>query len=327
MAKYYSSTFGAISGKHGSAVAVLRKDGTTYLRLYVKSSNPRTDKQQAHRAKFALSSKALVPFNPIFKKTIGVTNGISTARSHAFKNAIVGEYPNFSVDYEKIMFSFGSLENIQCPSVSVNDGVMSVKWQFDNILDSLGEDSVSFVFYNKDTNQAVHLEDVATRADMEAKIEVHEAWAESDLLLWVYVTSGDEISNSVFVNQIAESIDVEDSIDEDTCSVDNEVEHLDVAVHGSGGTSLRTDIRCCCTVDYFGNMMCEAYRSLKILLYFILNLAGFVPPTYIAGVLKLNFSIENGGVIKGLVNYLSLKHRGYLLNLQYRKFTFAPLKL
>ena len=90
MAKYYSSTFGKISGKHGTAVAVIRKDGSTYLRLHVPSSNPRTEKQQAHRAKFALTSKSLVPFNPIFKQTIGITNGISSARSYAFKNSIVG---------------------------------------------------------------------------------------------------------------------------------------------------------------------------------------------------------------------------------------------
>ena len=126
MAKFHSSTFGAISGKHGSAVAVTRKDGISYIRMHVIPHNPRTDKQQAHRSKIGLVSRSLAPFNPIFKHTMGLTNGISIARSHAFKHAIVDEYPNFSIDYKKLMFSFGTLEKLQNATTSFNNGVVSI---------------------------------------------------------------------------------------------------------------------------------------------------------------------------------------------------------
>lgn len=201
MAKFYSSTFGEISGKHGSAVAVTRKDGTTYIRIYTKPSNPRTEKQQAHRAKFALSSKALVPFNPIFKETIGITNGISTARSYAFKNAIVGEYPNFSVDYEKIMFSFGTLEKLHNASTSYNDGVASINWDFDKMYNCHADDSVNLVVYNKDSNQALHIKDVALRKDKLCRINIQDSWTDSELYFWAYVTNNDKISDSVFIGK------------------------------------------------------------------------------------------------------------------------------
>ena len=201
MAKFYSSTFGAISGKHGNAVAVTRKDGTTYIRIYTKPSNPRTDKQQAHRAKFALSSKALVPFNPIFKETIGITNGISTARSYAFRNAIVGEYPNLSVDYEKLMFSFGALEKLHNASATCNDGVVTINWDFQKMYNCHGDDNVNLVVYNKDSNQAIHIKDVAQRSDKVNKIDVQDSWADSELYFWAYVTSDDNISDSVFVGR------------------------------------------------------------------------------------------------------------------------------
>lgn len=215
MAKFYSSTFGAISGKHGSAVAVTRKDGTTYIRMYAKPSNPRTDKQQAHRAKFALSSRALVPFNPIFKDTIGITNGISVARSHAFKNAIVGDYPNLSVDYEKLMFSFGTLEKLHNASVTRKGNVATLNWDFKEMYNCHADDSVSIVVFNKDAKQVLHIKDVALRADKSTKIEIHNAWADSELYFWAYVRGGDKISDSVFVGKCRTSDIIPDRSEHD----------------------------------------------------------------------------------------------------------------
>ena len=214
MAKFYSSTFGEISGKHGSAVAVTRKDGTTYIRIYAKPSNPRTDKQQAHRAKFALSSKALVPFNPIFKETIGITNGISSARSYAFKHAIVGEHPNLYVDYEKLMFSFGALEKLHNASISYIDGVATINWDFDKMHNCHGDDSVNLVVYNKDANQALHLKDVALRSDKISKINIIDSWTHSEIYFWVYVTNNDKISDSVFVGKCRPSEIMANTADE-----------------------------------------------------------------------------------------------------------------
>ena len=202
MAKYYSSTFGKISGKHGNAVAVIMKDGSTYLRKYTKPSNPRTDKQQAHRAKFALSSKALAPFNPIFKETIGATSGISIARSHAFKNAIVGEYPNISIDYKKLMFSFGTLEKLQNATYSLNSGIISINWDFKKKHNCHGNDSVSLVVFNKNNNQALHIKDIAIRKKKHTKIDIHESWTNGELYLWAYVKQGNNISDSIFVDDV-----------------------------------------------------------------------------------------------------------------------------
>lgn len=222
MAKYYSSTFGKISGKHGSAVAVIMKDGTTYLREYSKPSNPRTDKQQAHRAKFALSSKALVPFNPIFKKTMGITNGISIARSYAYKNAIVGEYPSFELDYKKLMFSFGPIEKLANASASFSEGYIYVKWDYNRMHNCHKNDSVSFIVFNKNTNQTIHIEDIAKRSDKSVKIHIHETWAEDDLCLWAYVTQGDKISDSVFVDKCVPVVGTDICVYPENNIVDNE---------------------------------------------------------------------------------------------------------
>lgn len=281
MAKYYSSTFGTISGKHGNAVAVARKDGTTYIRMYAKSSNPRTEKQQAHRAKFALSSRALVPFNPIFKQTIGITNGISTARSFAFKNAIVGEYPNLAINYEKLMFSFGSLETLHNSSSKCSDGVVTINWDFDKMYNCYGDDKVNLVVFNVDANQSIHLENVACRSDRVVKVDVYDSWADSDIYLWAYLTRGDKKSDSVFVGsslEVDRCICPEGDIDEYKEEVGVDDTHIDSPMHLGINKSIASFIMMLCNllillkqsfigVNVKGALMYLAHRSLSMVGY------------------------------------------------------------
>ena len=46
MARFTSSSFGKISGKHGTAVAAVRKDGLCILKEYRVASNPNTSGQK-----------------------------------------------------------------------------------------------------------------------------------------------------------------------------------------------------------------------------------------------------------------------------------------
>ena len=66
MAKFSSTTFGPISGRHGTAVAATTKDGKSYIRVYRAPSNPKTEKQVAHRSKFAFANKALSCLGSLF---------------------------------------------------------------------------------------------------------------------------------------------------------------------------------------------------------------------------------------------------------------------
>jgi len=59
MARFTSSTFGKISGKHGSAVAAVRKNGLNILKVYRIASNPNTKGQKNQRGKFGFVMKEL----------------------------------------------------------------------------------------------------------------------------------------------------------------------------------------------------------------------------------------------------------------------------
>lgn len=189
MAKFNSTTFGAISGRHGSAVAATTKDGRSYLRVYRAPSDPKTDKQVAQRSKFAFANSSLSCFRNLFKETFNNRRGMNIGVSHALKKAILGESPDFSVDYPKLTFSVGSVNQALSVTANVVNNVVTINW--DLVIASLSkpDDKVSFIFFNEDTLLSIHMKDLCLRADKTVDIELPEAWKNSTVYVWLYLTS------------------------------------------------------------------------------------------------------------------------------------------
>jgi len=64
MAKYTSTTFGKISGKHGTAVAAIM-NGQPVLKVFTPPANPNSAGQQSQRIKFGLVASGLNPLRNI----------------------------------------------------------------------------------------------------------------------------------------------------------------------------------------------------------------------------------------------------------------------
>lgn len=200
MAKFTSTTFGAISGKHGTAVAVLKSDGTNYLRIHRDPANPRTNKQTAQRNKFAFSVKAIRPFHNLFKETMGGETGLSRGRKHAFKNAISGEHPNFSLDYENLMIASGTIDLPEFKADMSNNSV-DLSWTNDESLNSRDDDSVRIVFYNESSKLIVLNSDTTVRSDKSAVVEIPSTWSGS-VKCWAFMQQGNSTSDSIYLGEI-----------------------------------------------------------------------------------------------------------------------------
>ena len=72
MAQFNSLTFGTISGRHGSAVATTTKNGKSFLRVYRKPKDAKTEKQVAHRNKFSFAIASLSSMREIFKNSFKI---------------------------------------------------------------------------------------------------------------------------------------------------------------------------------------------------------------------------------------------------------------
>ncbi len=165
MATFNSTTFGKISGKYGEALATKSKTtGKNYLRPASVPTNPRTPKQVEHRGKFGYINRVMRSFYPVFKITFGGNVGIRFGINIAFKNAIVGEYPDFLLDYSQLQFTDGGLYQTGLVTAGKSaDHSIKIDWDYSDMAGNNAEDTLNLIFYNEDTDQAVLKQAVATR--------------------------------------------------------------------------------------------------------------------------------------------------------------------
>lgn len=206
MATFKSLTFGKISGKYGDALATQSKaTGKNYLRVASVPTNPRTDKQVAHRAKFAYINSVLRPFYPVFKKNFGGNPGIRYGINIGFKNAIVGEYPDFSIDLSKLMFAEGAIYTVNLVSAEKTaDGKLKIDWDTTNLEGTEPTALANFVFYNELTNQALtHVSNVMHSVGT-VTVDMPAIWVGATIHSWIYFVSenGLRCSNSQYINSV-----------------------------------------------------------------------------------------------------------------------------
>lgn len=190
MAKFKSSTFGKISGKHGDVVAVTMKDGTTYFRTYIIPPNPNTVKQQSQRGKFGFVVKELNCMRKLFTVTFGGQYGINRAVSLAMKTCVSGEFPDFRIDFSRLQIAVGNLpvpEFLSLEKLSTN--TMKLNWSYYELKFENPDDTISVVLFNEVKKQIIHLQNIAFRRDKDVLISVPELILNTEVYMWMYISS------------------------------------------------------------------------------------------------------------------------------------------
>lgn len=208
MATFKSTTFGKISGKYGDALATQSKaTGKNYLRVASEPTNPRTDKQIAHRAKFGFMNSVLVPFYPVFKENFGGNMGIRYGVSDAYKNAISGVHPDFVLDLSKVKMSEGSLYTVTNTAIEKADTAkFKVDWDTTVLKETDPNSQASFVFFNEDTRQVYTCSDMAALMEGTVTIDMPVIWNEANIHVWLYFVSADGLqkSNSQYIGSLVQ---------------------------------------------------------------------------------------------------------------------------
>ena len=207
MAKFTSTTFGTISGKHGTAVAAVQKDGSTILKVYRKPSNPNTPKQQAVRARFTLVNKSFRPLNEVMKLGFKSTAEIRKQKGKAFKEAVKGEFPDLRIDFSCIKIAAGSLQAVESATVETVENSTEVILNWNTTLgfqSKLGanDDQVNFVFYNEASGTVFPMMFEALREDGTASVMLPDVWKEQEIHCWCFLTDamGENNSDSYYID-------------------------------------------------------------------------------------------------------------------------------
>ena len=197
-----------LSGRIGPIIAYVTKGGKQAFRQYTVPSDPKTPKQLASRMRFGLANSALSPLNSIIKHGYrDVNNAFRSTVSMVLKNAITGEYPNYSIDYSKIQIAGGKLQPLTGVTVTVDEDSGTVYFSWDPQQEGTsrpakGNDQVNIACLNIAVSEAKNFINRAKRSSDSAAIDLNRlpgietADSINDLHFWVYLTSGDLKSNS-----------------------------------------------------------------------------------------------------------------------------------
>lgn len=194
MASFKDSFFSKLSGKVGNVNTYIL-NGKQVVRANPIPNDPKTPKQLAHRMKFALVNKGLSPLNRSIK--LGHRGDTSAYRSlvgKAYREAIVGEYPNFALDYSKIKIAEGKLQLPAEIKMELDDENRAVNFTWEAKIatsqnTAKANDQINIVAFNVKENIVDSFSGVAIRSDGKASITLPRGWNLEDTHFWVYFSS------------------------------------------------------------------------------------------------------------------------------------------
>lgn len=197
MAKFSSSTFGTISGRHGTAVAAVTKDGKNILRLYKAPSDPKTKAQMIQRRKFGFVNSTLAPLRDVFKTTFRNNSGMNVAVSYVLKNAVAVQDETITLDYTKLLFASGSIQFPETMTAQrTPEGTINITW--DTTLTQVDEtpDELNLVAMNATNHFTIVREKLALRDAGQFSFELPDVWKDEQVHLWAYFSTPESNATS-----------------------------------------------------------------------------------------------------------------------------------
>ncbi|RZT95999.1 hypothetical protein EV201_0628 [Ancylomarina subtilis] len=210
MGKISQGVLGGFSGKVGNIVGGSWK-GIDYMRIKPSNvANPRTQGQLDQRTKFAKVLNFLQPMTEFLRVgyklyAIKMTQ-FNSAMSYQLQNAITGDYPDYSIDYSKVLVSKGNLLRAVGGAVeSTVAGVVKLSW-IDNSASggAKATDKALILLYNADKQIAVYDTAGAVRTVGTQNLSVPTDFSGDEVQAYLGFISedGTEVANSVYIGAV-----------------------------------------------------------------------------------------------------------------------------
>ena len=199
---------GGFSGKVGTVIGASWK-GTAYMRgqaTHVK--NPRTAAQIAQRTKMEFARNFLQPaaefINIGFKDVAKRQSPLNYAASQMMRNAIYGDYPDYSPIYSELKWSHGLLTQPIVETVYANYNGIDFLWQDNSGSGNAKADDISMVVVcNEEKQELKYFMNGYTRSETTTHCEFPNEWVEDHIHVYVTMRSADGklISNSHYCGE------------------------------------------------------------------------------------------------------------------------------
>lgn len=211
MAKQKHGIFGPVSGKLGPLSAGVW-NGIPYYKLLPDpeaEKKPRSAAQLANEQRMVFMNNALVPFHAFinigFQHMAVRKTALSAAYSRNYHQALMGEYPNFEIDYSKFMISTGVLPGLKNLTVSLAEPQkIALHWEGNTNPRARFNDQVMLVVYSPERHTVQGMAGGAIRRDLKFHMVLDNDLVGKVLEVYVSVTSFDrkKIADSVYLGRI-----------------------------------------------------------------------------------------------------------------------------
>jgi hypothetical protein len=201
---------GGFSGTVGTVVGA-NWNGIDYMRsLPPERNTSKTTPQAAQRARFALFSKFQFSMKELltlgFRDFAVQMTAPNSALSYNMKNAIIGVYPNFSILYDQVLVTRGSLPNVSVPAAAAGtSGTVTFSWTNNaGIGKAKGGDTALLVAYCPELNHTVYTTAGALRSAGTDTLNVQE-FKGKVVQTWISFISVDkkDIATSLFTGEVS----------------------------------------------------------------------------------------------------------------------------
>jgi hypothetical protein len=201
---------GGFSGKAGSVIGSSWK-GIDYIKGRPKtSSKPASQRQLEQQAKFRLAVNFLKPIKDLLNSTCvslsqGRAMGFNMALKQVLAEAVIGDYPDYSIDYAAVKLAYGPLAIAKGSVVAEAGGVLKVTWSPQlNKYNAFGDDEITVLIYDPETNIYTHGLDGITRAAAEMDITLDAEMISQTLEIYYFFTDrdGKKISPSRYAGEV-----------------------------------------------------------------------------------------------------------------------------
>ena len=205
MARYKQSVFGKISGKHGGAVAAVRKDGLCILKEYRVASNPNTEGQQKQRSKFGFTMRHLNCMREVFTDIYANQYGINKAVSLAMKTCVLLKNEEYRMNYAKLQLTKGYIVPPEYVEITKQTSTqIALSWRTDEFHPNTNDDNLNLVIVNFETKQILYKKNLATRSAEKIVVESPFSLEGDEFHVWLFYSSakGHTFSNAIYYGGI-----------------------------------------------------------------------------------------------------------------------------
>ncbi|WP_316751593.1 DUF6266 family protein [Pedobacter gandavensis] len=199
MGSYNPGAFGSFRGRVGHVVATKWKGKDIVKNLPAKTTKKASIAQLAQRKRFEFLNRFMGQFSDLIHIGYRTAAGnrfipMNLACAYHLKHAVIGDYPDYQMDYSKLKLSFHKgIDPVVKPELALLNGeAVILNWQMPEFrsITTRADDLAYILVYNREKDHSVKHEG-PRRSDLRAEISMPESFIGDTLHCWIFFVSLD----------------------------------------------------------------------------------------------------------------------------------------